>query len=279
MAGAGLRIPATTEVLTGTLNGLIGMIAKGGWFTAAAVYAWTEPGKPHFASGEKSPDDRLTIAAFAALGIRGLSSRDTVRKFRSAWARAVERGWADPVKPGDFVRLPDQDFTLDDARISRNTGDFEWFTPSPFIEAAREALGGFDLDPASTPEANEVVRAAVFYTAEDDGLIQPWWGRIWMNPPYAQPLIGQFCAKLVEQVRAGNVTAACVLVNNATETAWFQMLATAATAICFPAGRVRFWHPDKESTAPLQGQAVLYLGNDVEVFRAAFARFGFVVAL
>lgn len=114
MAGAGLRIPATTEMLTGTLNGVIGMIAKGGWFTAAAVYAWTEPGKPHFASGEKSPDDRLTIAAFAAFGIRGLSSRDTVRKFRSAWARAIERGWADPVKPGDPVRLPDQDFNLDE---------------------------------------------------------------------------------------------------------------------------------------------------------------------
>jgi DNA N-6-adenine-methyltransferase (Dam) len=280
MAGAKLRIPATAEELTGTLNGVVGMIAKGGWLTAAAVHAWTKP----WAGGGRPPKDItsdafLTISGFAALGIRGLSSINTVRKFRSAWDRAIEQGWADPVRPGDLVRLPDQDFILNGARISLNTGDFEWNSPADFPEAARLVMGGIDLDPASTPEANEVVRAATFFTAEQDGLQYGWRGRVWMNPPFSPPLVSQFCAKLVEEVRAGNVTAAVVLVNNATETAWFQMLAAEATAICFPAGRVRFWHPDKRSTAPLQGQAVFYLGTDVAAFRAAFARFGFVVAL
>jgi DNA N-6-adenine-methyltransferase (Dam) len=278
MAVTEVRIPATAEELTDTLNGVVSMIAKGGWWTAAAVYSWTMP----WAGGGRPPkgitsDAFLTISGFAALGIRGLSSINTVRKFRSAWARAVERGWADPVKPGDRIRLPDQDFNLDEAHVGANSGDNEWFTPSPFIEAARLVMGGIDLDPASTPEANEIVRADTFYTAEQDGLVQPWRGRVWMNPPYAQPLVGQFCAKLVEEVRAGNVTAACVLVNNATETAWFQMLAAEATAICFPARRVRFWHREKESSAPLQGQAVFYLGTDVAAFRAAFVQFGVTV--
>jgi hypothetical protein len=280
MAVTEVRIPATAEELTRTLNAVIGMIAKGGWWTAAAVSAWTEP----WAGGGRPPkgitsDAFLTISGFAALGIRGLSSINTVRKFRSAWARAVERGWADPVKPGDRVRLPDQGFNLDEAHVGANTGDTEWFTPSLFIEAARDVMGGIDLDPASTAEANEVVRADTFYTAEQDGLQYGWRGRVWLNPPFAQPLVGEFCTKLAEEVRFGNVTAACVLVNNATKTAFFQTLASEAAAICFPAGRVRFWHPDKRSSAPLQGQAVLYLGTDVATFRAAFARFGFVVAL
>jgi len=57
------------------------------------------------------------------------------------------------------------------------------------------------------------------------------------------------------------------------------MLIAEATAICFPAGRLRFWHPEKEKSAPLQGQTVLYFGRDVEAFRAAFAQFGFTVPL
>lgn len=40
--------------------------------------------------------------------------------------------------------------------------------------------------------------------------------------------------------------------------------------------RVGFWHPRKEST-PLQGQAVIYLGDNVDGFRAEFLQFGFTV--
>jgi hypothetical protein len=49
-------------------------------------------------------------------------------------------------------------------------------------------------------------------------------------------------------------------------------------ALCFPRQRVKFWHPEKES-APLQGQAVIYLGPKVAEFRAEFVRFGFTASL
>jgi phage N-6-adenine-methyltransferase len=158
--------------------------------------------------------------------------------------------------------------------VSHNSGDNEWYTPEPYIVAARKVLGAIDLDPASSAEANAVVKAKRYFSADDDGLTREWSGAVWMNPPYAQPLVAQFCEKLADSVADKSVTAAIVLVNNATETQWFRDIAQLANAVCFPNGRVRFWSPGKESAAPLQGQALLYIGPKTATFVTVFSQFG-----
>jgi len=162
------------------------------------------------------------------------------------------------------------------AHVANNSGENEWYTPPEFIEAAREVLDGILLDPATSKKANETVRAEHIFTVEDNGLIQDWpIGSIWMNPPYAQPLIGQFANRFAAEIGRGSV--GIVLVNNATETAWFQTIAATCSAICFPQSRIRFLDPNGNPGAPLQGQAIIYCGPYFDDFREAFGDFGLVV--
>lgn len=79
---------------------------------------------------------------------------------------------------------------------------FEHYTPVEYIEAARYVLGRIDLDPASCARANETVRASTYYTKEDDGLTQTWFGNVYLNPPNNQRgyLIKAFWRRACEHV-------------------------------------------------------------------------------
>ncbi len=226
------------------------------------------PGRGH----KKSAQVAAEFSAERAEELTGITHQQVSRwrqhlrdkaKYRS---KAVDKAW----------RVV---WAEDTAHVGHNSGENEWYTPAPIIEAARSVLGEIDLDPASSLEANTIVKARRFFSAADNGLKQTWTGRVWMNPPYAQPLVAEFSEKLAGSVQMGDVTAAIVLVNNATETAWFRRLIDVTSSLCFPGGRVRFWSASKESAAPLQGQAILYVGPNVHEFAAAFMSFGFIAVI
>jgi ParB family chromosome partitioning protein len=158
--------------------------------------------------------------------------------------------------------------------VSNNSGKYEWYTPHKFIEAARNVMGSIDLDPASSETANKIVRATKYYTKEDNGLIQPWEGNIWLNPPYNNSLVVDFTEKLLNELT--NINEACVLVNNATETRWFQKILNASDAVCFVKGRIKFLDENGNATgSSLQGQAILFFGyKNLDLFYSNFQEFG-----
>ncbi len=110
-----------------------------------------------------------------------------------------------------------------------------WLTPPSLLRS----LGEFDLDPC-TPIDMPWKTAKQRYTKIDDGLVKPWEGRIWLNPPYGKELRPW----MRKMARHGNGIA---LIFSRTETdVWFDYVWPKHDAILFILGRINFHKPDGE---------------------------------
>jgi len=152
------------------------------------------------------------------------------------------------------------------------TGD-DYYTPPHIVECVRGALGAIDLDPASHVAANEVIRARRFFTRDQRGELQPWAGRVYLNPPFSD--WPTWVPKVLQEVAGGAVEAIVTLGASRTLTAnYFQPLLKRADAFCVVGGRNPFWGLTVESESPTDGHFLLYIGADRERFRAAMAPLG-----
>lgn len=135
----------------------------------------------------------------------------------------------------DLLSAPAQSGLSGFTHESPNNLTAEWYTP-PYIF---ERLGlKFDLDPASPGGAVVPWNTAhTHYTKADDGLVQPWFGKVFMNCPY-----GRETPKWVDRfVRHGDGVA---LLFARTDTRWFQALTRPEVTICFMTKRVQFIQQD-----------------------------------
>lgn len=119
---------------------------------------------------------------------------------------------------------------FDQVRTTPKHKSVEWYTPGWVFDA----LGlNFDLDPASPHDMETEVPAKTKYTVFDDGLKNPWTGRVWLNPPYG-PDTGTWMKKMSQH---GNGIA---LVFSRTDAEWCQEAMKSASAMLFISGRVQF---------------------------------------
>jgi len=111
----------------------------------------------------------------------------------------------------------------------------EWLTP-PYVLAA---LGPFDLDPCA-PVARPWDMAATHYTREQNGLSLPWFGRVFLNPPYGPPsVIGPWLRRMSQH----GCGIALTFARTETEL-FFETIWTRASALLFLRGRLHFHHVD-----------------------------------
>jgi hypothetical protein len=156
-----------------------------------------------------------------------------------------------------------------------------WGTPAWLIEKVKEVLERIDLDPASDSAANRTVGAEKFFTEEDNGLLQNWSGRVFLNPPGGKSgknsKTKQFWDKLSTSYEAGEVTEAifmCFSVEalQTTQSCKYPIL---NYTICIPSKRIQFVNLLGEAKyAPSHSNAIVYLGPRPNRFKKVFESVG-----
>ena len=124
--------------------------------------------------------------------------------------------------------------TLFGAEQAEFTSD-DYYTPAWVFKA----MGlEFDLDVCSPPQGVPWVPAKRRFSLVDDGLSQPWHGRVWMNPPYSgtTPWVDRF-------IEHGNGVALLPMAKSC----WVNKIWSAADAVAISeqGGEMHFVRPDQ----------------------------------
>lgn len=157
--------------------------------------------------------------------------------------------------------------------INADSGNTEWYTPKEIVDAARNTMGGIDLDPFSSYTANKRVRAENFYSKEEDGWNQKWYGNIWMNHPFSRKNNKALNYKIEREMC--NFKSLCFITFATTSEAWFRPFLKYPQ--CFLDGRTNYYLPDgTKKEGVTKGSVVTYIGPDVEAFYENFKDLGVI---
>ena len=122
----------------------------------------------------------------------------------------------------------------------------EWGTPQALFDNLN-AVHDFTLDPCATPENT---KCPVFYTKEQNGLIMPWSGRVFMNPPYGRDTTGRWVYRAYEQTKTGKCELVVGLLPARTDTLFFHNWIYGKAEIEFLKGRLKFGNAKNSAPFP-----------------------------
>jgi hypothetical protein len=258
----------------GVAHSFVGMVRK-------SLEAVTREEAPSPSLDSESSEEMTGVSLDSESSDNGTAPTRRTYRNRYGQVRTMETGAIGqqaPAPPPEALVLAPEAAEVEETAPSWQqqvyTGDPEWYTPDEILAPVREVLGQIDVDPASCDAAQVRVQARTYYTLGDDGLTHPWRGTVFLNPPYNLPDVARFLGKLFEEIEAEHTTAAIVIVNSATSTAWFQRAFALANAVCFPSGKIKFLHATKNGLHPCAPQTILYYGDSTRDFCAVFAAIG-----
>jgi site-specific DNA-methyltransferase (adenine-specific) len=126
----------------------------------------------------------------------------------------------------------------------------EWPTPQDFYDKL-DAEFHFTLDPCATPEN---AKCELFFTQDDEGLIQDWGKHIvFCNPPYGRHM-QKWARKCFDASQQGATVV--LLAHSRTDTVWFHSWVYGKAELRFVRGRLRFG--DGKVGAPFPSLVAVY---------------------
>lgn len=147
----------------------------------------------------------------------------------------------------------------------------DYLTPPEIIQRVQAVFGGeIDLDPCGNrglPMDN--VPAAKYYTETEDGLAQPWSGKVFCNPPYGGA-VSSWVDKAITESQEGHADPIILLLAARTDTRWFYKLRD--FACCFIRQRLRF--VGSVNTAPFPSVLFWISEQSPAVFASTFEDMG-----
>lgn len=180
--------------------------------------------------------------------------------------------------------------------INGTNMDTEYFTPPFILNRVHSFLGGIELDPASSEQANQTVRANRFFTKEMNAMEQEWKAyTVWMNHPFGRAQARCRCLcdqnhvhhsfdlhgnkvwvnRFVKEFMDGNFQHGICITYACTSEAWFQPLMKYPQ--CFLSPRTNYLLPDGTvKKGVTKGSVLTYLGSDWHGFRESFKDLGAV---
>lgn len=123
-----------------------------------------------------------------------------------------------------------------------------WETPKDFFDKIDTEFH-FTIDVCAIPEN---AKCSTYYTPDQDGLKQPWYGVVWCNPPY-----GRNIEKWVKRAFESSQCATVVMLLPArTDTKWFHEYILPYAEIRFIRGRLKFGN--SSNSAPFPSMIVIF---------------------
>jgi len=138
----------------------------------------------------------------------------------------------------------------------------DWGTPQSFFDYVENKFQiTFGLDACASAHNYKV---SSYYDEEKDALSRPWYGNVWLNPPFGKggKLQREFLIKASEQTRTGNCYVYALIPARTDTLLFHEIIMKEASAVYFIKGRLNFEHDDRtpRGSSPFPSMLVIFNG-------------------